>query len=93
MTADPTTINLTGTSRKASTKECLYIDEGTFKALLQRKYPMTGLFPHAVMKNKMTLTAASIIDLISHNESQFSNILLIYIMPTYRSRNKIRLYV
>jgi hypothetical protein len=40
--------------------------------LLRRKYPMSGLFPYAVMKNKMTLAAASIIDLISRNESELS---------------------
>jgi hypothetical protein len=70
MTTDPTTTNLTGTSRKARTKEDIY----TFVVLLQRKYPMTGLFPDAVMKNKMTLTAASIIDLfpiMNHSSPTF----------------------
>jgi hypothetical protein len=65
MTTDPTTTNLTGTSGKARTKGDLYIHEETFMVLLQRKYPMRGLFPYAVMKNKMTLAAAPIIDLIS----------------------------
>jgi hypothetical protein len=79
MTTDPTTTNLKGTSRKASRlyskhKKDLYINKETFMVLIQRKYPMSGLFPYDVMKNKMTLTEAATIDLISHNESHLSNI-------------------